>query len=161
MEVIDRDVDLRHRQPGDPFTDAGSPHLHPSRSACPQPTRCRAPESTGDHKDQHRHDHVGEIAQHKVKASAPQSWSILLDVEADARKFTAKYCVLSGSRGPFIAGFAAELSRQGHKPQPLDSKPGRYRPPDALLRFLDGLWTCRRHLLRFHSRPLINPWIEF
>jgi len=23
--------------------------------------------------------------------------------------------------------------------KPLDSKPGRYRPPDALLRFLDGL----------------------
>jgi integrase/recombinase XerD len=23
--------------------------------------------------------------------------------------------------------------------KPLDGKPGRYRPPDALLRFLDGL----------------------
>jgi hypothetical protein len=27
--------------------------------------------------------------------------------------------------------------------KPLDSKPGRYRPPDALLRFLDGLGTRR------------------
>ena len=31
---------------------------------------------------------------------------------------------LSGPLGPFVAGFAAELSRQGYKPQPVGKQVG-------------------------------------
>jgi hypothetical protein len=49
------------------------------------------------------------------------------------------------SRGRFTASqmyLHADLAvkeRALARTKPLDSKPGRYRPPDALLRFLDGL----------------------
>jgi hypothetical protein len=69
--------------------------------------------------------------------------------------------VVPGPLGPFAAGSSTTCGGRGFRPvtvgkhvalldlaikeralartKPLDSKPGRYRPPDALLRFLDGL----------------------
>ena len=32
-----------------------------------------------------------------------------------------------GPLGPFVAGFAAELSRQGYKPRPVGKQLGRWR----------------------------------
>lgn len=46
----------------------------------------------------------------------------------------------AGSNNPvddIVIGRGAEIEHE--EVLPLDSKPGRYRPPDVLLGFLDGL----------------------